>query len=86
MFPENVPDLTVDELLEHDEDDEFSMDEDDIAEMEEHYEEMQMTAHYTYMAVTLGRLLMDGQITFAEYLEHIEWLEDLADEQDITLP
>lgn len=86
MFPEEVPDLTVPELLDNDEDDDYSLDEDDMEELEEHYDEMQTMAHYTYMAVTLGWLLMDGKITFRTYIEYIEWLEDKADEEDITLP
>jgi hypothetical protein len=86
MFGNDVPDLTVPELRENDEDDKYSLSDEDYEEMKEGFEEMRLMAQYTQMAVTLSQMMVDGEITFKEYDEYIEWVEDLADEDDVTLP
>lgn len=86
MDPQDVPDLTIEELRAMDDDDEFSLDDEDIEEMQTEFEDMQLIAEYTMMAVNLGRLLMADQITFREYIEYMEWVEDEARENDVTLP
>lgn len=86
MMRGDAPDMTVDELLENDEDDEFSLTEEGLAEQRAEIEEMDAAASVITTLASIGRLFTDGEITAAEMEarmdDHIEWAED----HDIELP
>jgi len=86
MKPDEFPDKTVDELLEADEDDEFSLSEEEYEEMHEEYADMREGAVLLMQAAALGEMLAQGEITMRTYIEMIEWVEDRADEKGVTLP
>jgi hypothetical protein len=84
--PEDYPDKTVDELLEQDEDNEFSLTEDEYDEMFEEYKEMREGAVLLMQGAALGEMLAEGEITLRRYIQFIDWIEQKADEKGISLP
>lgn len=84
MNPEDVPDKTLDELADNDEFEDWGQD--DIDEMVEENEDLWLMAQYTATATGLAMLLVDGVITFREYEEYVEHIEDKARENDVQLP
>lgn len=80
------PDMTVDELLENGEDDEYSLTEEELAEWEDEIDEMAKSAMVISALTNISRLFIGGQITAAEMAErmedHLEW----AEENDVALP
>jgi hypothetical protein len=84
--PEDYPDKTVDELLEQDEDNEFSLTEDEYDEMFEEYKEMREGAVLLMQGAALGEMLAEGEITLRRYIQFIDWIEAKADEKGVDLP
>jgi hypothetical protein len=84
MNPDDVPDKTLTECIE---DDEFEdWDQKDYDEMQADAEDMWLMTKYTAAAMGIGMLLADDVITFREYIEYLEHIEDKADEDDVQLP
>lgn len=82
----DVPDKTLDELLEADEDAEYSMDEDDLEKMREEYEAKLLGAQAMFQIFAITELFFENKITFKEYVEMEKHMEGIADEKGADLP
>jgi hypothetical protein len=86
MDAADFPDKTVDELLEADEDDEYSFTEEEYEEMQDEYKDLRRGAVLHMQAAALGEMLAKGEITMRTYIEMVEWVEEQAREEGVSLP
>lgn len=78
----DAPDMTVDELLENDKDDEYSLSEDDIDEAVSDMSGVARGAEVTSALVVLSRMFHQGYLTAAEYDERTEEVIEYAESED----
>jgi len=78
--------MTVDELLENDEEDDYSLSEEEIAEAEAEMEEMKEAANVILSLVATNRLFHEGEITAAEMEKRMDQQIQWAEDNDIELP
>jgi hypothetical protein len=86
MIRGDMPDMTVDELLENDEDDDYSLNEEEVKEAVEEADEMGSTMEVMAALILLHRLFVDGYITAAELEDRADELIEYAKDHDIKLP
>lgn len=86
MRADDLPDMTVEELLAADEDDANSLAQDDLDEMKSDYEEMREGALLLLQAASLYEMFLQNQITIKQYEQFIEMIEEIADEKDVQIP
>lgn len=78
----DAPDMTVDELLENDEDDEYSLSEDDLEEAVTDTEGVSGGAEAMMALVVLSRMFHQGYLTAAEYDQRTEEVIEYAESED----
>jgi hypothetical protein len=86
MDAKDFPDKTVDELLEQDDDKEHSLTQAEYDEMQEEWQDLQRGAVLHMQAAALGEMMAKSEITFHQYVECVEWVEEKAREEGIDLP
>lgn len=83
MNPEDFPDKTLTELVEDEDNVEWT--EEDIEDLEENFEEYRNTMELMAAATILGRMMMDDKLTFREYIELTNHVEDYQDKWGIVV-
>jgi hypothetical protein len=83
---EDFPEKTLDELLDADEDDEYSMDDEELEEMRTEFEEKLLGAQILFQTFAIFELFLENEITMKEYVRLVEAMEDIADERGADLP
>lgn len=81
------PELTVDELLENDEDDEYSLSEEEVQKGVKETNSASRGMEATFAMVTFSRMFRSGYLTAAEFHERVEEVEEYArNEDDVRMP